>query len=107
MCGPGITSVSEATGPEALYVVEAHARELKQALVALEESHPLGRLWDIDVIDPDAGPVARASLGLPARRCLVCEEPAHACARSRRHPLDEVLQFIEEKVDAYRRGRPA
>ncbi len=95
-----------ATGPEAMFVVDADPLELKRALVALEERHPLGRLWDLDVTTCDGAGVGRAQLGLPARRCLVCAEPAHACARAQRHPLAELQRVIAEKVDAYRH-RPA
>lgn len=93
-----------ATGPEALIVVAADPRVLKRLLVGLEEGHPLGRLWDVDVVAPDGHGIGRAALGLPARACLVCAEPAHACARARRHPLGELQRAIAEKIDAYRRG---
>lgn len=95
--------VSGPTGPEALYVVAAAALELKQALVELEDSHPLGRLWDLDVICPEQGILSRRAVGQPPRRCLVCEDEAHACARSQRHSLAQLLAVIGEKVDAYRR----
>ncbi|PWC31511.1 ACP synthase [Azospirillum sp. TSO35-2] len=91
-----------ATGAEALYAVAADARDLKRAVAALEDGHPLGRLWDLDVLDPQGGSLSRGTLGLAPRRCLVCGEPAHACARARRHPLDAVLAVIEEKVHAFR-----
>ena len=55
----------------------------------------MGRLWDLDVTDPRLGALSRRSLGLPVRRCLVCGEAAHACARSRAHPLAELLGAIE------------
>ena len=83
------------TGPEALFAVEAPSDELKCALVDLETADPLGRLWDLDVTDPRRGALSRHSLGLPVRRCILCDEPAHACARSRAHPLDELLRGIE------------
>jgi holo-ACP synthase len=89
------------TGPEALLVVNAGARELKQATVRLEEEHPLGRLWDLDVIDPLQGAITRSTLGLPARRCLLCGEDAHVCVRSRAHPLNELQRAIEEIIHAY------
>jgi holo-ACP synthase len=91
----------QATGPEALRVVDADPLELKRALVALEEAHPLGRLWDLDVICPERGSLPRKALGLPPRRCLLCQESAHACARSRAHPLPELLAAIEAKLEAY------
>ena len=83
-----------ATGPEALYVMDVDAKTLKSATVALEDRHPLGRLWDLDVITHAQRRLSRQDLALPARRCLLCEEPAHACSRSRRHPLDELLGAI-------------
>jgi holo-ACP synthase len=88
------------TGPEALLVVETDAAGLKAALVALEEAHPLGRLWDLDVLDPQAGPITRRHIGLPPRKCLVCGEPAHACARSRAHSLDDLQRAIDACLHA-------
>jgi holo-ACP synthase len=92
------------TGPEALLVVVAGSLELKQAMTRLEEEHPLGRLWDLDVIDPLRGAISRKTLGLPARRCLICAEDAHACSRSRAHSLQELQNAIEEIIHAY--GEP-
>jgi holo-ACP synthase len=90
------------TGPEALLVVNAEARKLKQVMTRLEEEHPLGRLWDLDVIDPLLGAISRKTLGLTARRCLLCAEEAHACGRSRAHSLQELQNAIEEIIHGYR-----
>ena len=90
------------TGPEALMVVNAGSRELKQATASLEDEHPLGRLWDIDVIDAVDGAISRRTLGLPQRRCLLCGEDAHACARSQAHPLHELQDAMREIIYAYR-----
>ncbi|HXP96815.1 MAG TPA: citrate lyase holo-[acyl-carrier protein] synthase [Telmatospirillum sp.] len=92
-----------ATGPEALYAIEADALDIKRALVALEDAHPLGRLWDLDVICPKQGILSRRSLGHAPRRCLACDGEAHACARSQQHSLSQLLDVIEKKVEAYRR----
>ena len=96
--------VTAATGPEALYVVDMDALELKRAAVNLETSHPLGRLWDIDVICPQRGAIARRELGMAPRRCLICDDAAHVCARSRRHPLEQLHAVIEELVHANSAG---
>lgn len=80
----------QVTGCEALLAVAADARALKCAAVALEDTHALGRLWDLDVIGPDGRSLSRSTLGLAPRRCLVCDEAAHACARSRAHPLEQL-----------------
>lgn len=94
------------TGPEALYAVGVDAPTLKRALIFLEERHPLGRLWDADVMAPNGISVARRDLAVEPRRCLICEEPAHACARSGRHTLSELQEVIRRRVDAWR-ARPA
>ena len=86
------------TGPEALYVIDVEARILKSATVALEDCHPIGRLWDLDVLAPGSGQLSRRELSFSPRRCLVCGEPAHACSRSRLHPLDELLSTIAKIV---------
>ena len=91
------------TGPEALYVIDAEGRALKFAILDLEEQHPIGRLWDLDVIAPALGLLSRQQLGFPARRCLLCEEPAHGCARSRRHSTEELLSTIGNIVHEYDR----
>lgn len=90
-----------ATGPEALWAVAHGAAELKAATVALEQAHALGRLWDIDVLSRQDGIIGRRSLDQAARHCLLCEQPAHACARSRQHPLPQIIEKIEDLIDGY------
>jgi len=86
------------TGPEALYVIDAPAALLKLATIALEDLHPLGRLWDLDVIAVGPSTLSRKEFGLAGRRCLVCERPAFECGRSRRHPLHELQQVVQAMV---------
>lgn len=94
------------TGPVAVIAVDAPAHDLKSALASLEDEHPLGRLWDMDVICPTRGKaISRRDLLLAPRSCLVCGEAAHACARARAHPLEALISVIEGKIDAYRRCR--
>ena len=87
------------TGPEALYVLDLDAQVLKSATTDLEEHHPLGRLWDLDVITASGTGLSRLQLGRPARRCLLCSRPARECGRSRRHSLPELLGKIRNMVD--------
>lgn len=96
--------VDERSGPEWMAAICAPAKVLKRELVALEMRHPLGRLWDIDVIDSDGTPLSRRSLGFPARGCLICPEEAHVCARSRQHTLDLLLDEIAQRVERYERA---
>lgn len=84
-----------ATGAEGLLAVAAPATALKQATLLLEQLHPLGRLWDIDVFTPQGELLSRQAFAQPARRCLLCETEARICARERTHPLDALLQRME------------
>lgn len=92
------------TGSEAIFTIDAPAEDLKQQLISLEDEHPLGRLWDLDVIAPDRVSFSRTQLGFSGRKCLVCDEPAFACGRSRNHSLDELLGSIRDRIDAFRQA---
>ncbi|MFT3876344.1 MAG: citrate lyase holo-[acyl-carrier protein] synthase [Propioniciclava sp.] len=97
---------SGVTGPESWHAVDADPRALKSALVALEDAPGTGRVWDLDVIvasELGPAPIGRGALGLPPRRCLLCAETAHACARARRHPLPVVVAA----ADAVASGWPS
>ncbi|MHA0913499.1 citrate lyase holo-[acyl-carrier protein] synthase [Kosakonia cowanii] len=89
------------TGAEAMWCVAHPAAEIKAQCIELEQTHPLGRLWDFDIFCPQNGQVGRHSLDRSTRRCLVCDEPAHSCARSRRHPLDEVVNRVEGLINGW------
>lgn len=87
------------TGPEALWCVAHIAAELKDSCVLLEQTHPLGRLWDLDVICPQHGHISRRLQSRALRRCLICNEPAHVCSRSGAHPVEEVVSRVENIID--------
>ncbi|MEO3990106.1 citrate lyase holo-[acyl-carrier protein] synthase [Pseudocitrobacter cyperus] len=91
------------SGPEWMMAVCASPLTLKEALVGLEQAHPLGRLWDVDVIDVAGVAVSRRELNLPGRRCLLCENNAHVCARARTHSLDLLLDEITQRIENYER----
>lgn len=44
------------TGYEAYWIVRAEARSVKRQMCGIEDFHPLGRLFDLDVIQSDATP---------------------------------------------------
>ena len=43
------------TGDELLLCIDADATVLKKVMTNIEETHPLGRLFDIDIIDENGG----------------------------------------------------
>ena len=81
------------TGYEGYFVVDLEPVAAKRLAVSLEEEHPLGRLFDLDVITAD-GPLSREELGLPGRKCLICGKPVRECMRTRAHSTDELLNRI-------------
>ena len=95
-------SLGGATGREYLALVELPAAELKRRMVGIEETHPLGRLGDLDVL-ARAGDtlhsVSRTELGFPPRTCLICGNEAKVCARSRAHTVDEMQAEIARIID--------
>lgn len=92
--------LASASGPEGLIAIEASPRDLKLATIALEQSHSLGRLWDIDVLNPEGEILSRRHFSLPARRCLLCENAAAECARGKTHTLSELITHMELRLHA-------
>lgn len=89
------------TGYEAYFMVEAPAVELKRICCEIEETHPLGRLMDIDVLGADAVPLDRRFFGFSPRKCLVCGRDARLCIREASHDINELDNIIKQMIDAY------
>ena len=99
------------TGYEGYFLVPMAPLELKRLTCGIEDAHPLGRLMDIDVLASaaaiatqtraDAVIISREDIGLPQRKCLLCERPARICMRERAHAMEELLQEIERIVNNY------
>lgn len=94
------TSITD-DGPEACWVIDTPPTSLKAWAVQMEEVHPLGRLFDFDVLNENLRPIHRESSGGQARPCFVCDEPAHMCARSQKHEYKALHKKIDSMVDAY------
>ncbi len=88
------TPLKDADGFATIFESEEPAERVKRNTVILEDKLPIGRFLDIDVSD-STGVKSRQEFGLPARRCLVCGNPAWDCIKSGRHSTDEILGVIE------------
>jgi len=88
------------TGFEGYFVVDFPIADAKRTACRIEDTHPLGRLMDIDVISAE-GPLSRSSIGLPERGCLLCNQPARVCMRARSHTTAELLDKIKELLTKY------
>lgn len=101
------------TGCEAFYVVDMMPRELKQLAMDIEDIDPIGRLFDMDVLMQDGSKLSREDMGAPRRKCLLCDNDASVCARSRAHGLEALQdrtgfllylaarQWMTEQIAAY------
>lgn len=89
------------TGYEAYMLVPGTPEAAKRTACRIEEEHPLGRLFDIDVIDAHGAPIPRAAVGGSLRRCLVCGNEARYCMRLRSHSQQQIWQRIDAMVDAW------
>lgn len=92
------------TGFELFMVVGVGLMDAKRRVCHIEETHPLGRLFDIDVIRPDGVPVSRTDLGLSQRRCIICSNEARYCMRNHSHTQEELHTRINELIECYVHG---
>ena len=88
-------------GYEAYLITPMPLLEAKRVAVEIEDTHPLGRLFDIDVIDKQGIPVSRDRVGGQPRRCLVCDHEARYCMRMRWHTQEEIWARIKQMTDDY------
>lgn len=89
------------TGIEGYIVASCNAMELKRTACSIEDTHELGRLFDIDVLDMEGVPIKREQLSLAPRRCLLCSEISSVCSRSRRHSIDDLAAKMESMLKEY------
>lgn len=98
-------TIDEPTGSEGLLVLDADPADAKRKTAALEEGHPLGRLFDMDVLDEGGRSLSRTELSLSQRTCLLCGNSAKVCGRGRAHSLPELQARIGAILEAYFRDK--
>ena len=93
--------VDQPTGCEALWVVRGDGRAVKELCVELEDRDALGRLFDLDVLDPASGKWDRTQLGQPPQKCLVCGKEGKGCASRRLHTVEELQGATQVILENY------
>ncbi|WP_429971795.1 citrate lyase holo-[acyl-carrier protein] synthase [Fructilactobacillus sp. Tb1] len=90
-------------GPETLFVVSMPADQVKQKAIAFEDEFNYRRLFDIDVLNSKHGHYSRVESGYSPRKCLICNQNAKECARSRQHSVaelqDKISKMYDEEID--------
>jgi len=85
------------TGCEGYFAVDMDAAALKAICTEIEEATPLGRLFDMDVLD-----VNGKKLDRPGQRgCIVCGAPGRGCASARTHSVAELQDATNHILQEY------
>lgn len=89
------------TGYEAYFMTTIARDKAKRMTCKIENEHPLGRLFDLDVLGADGTPMSRLEVGEQARRCMLCDNEARYCMRNHSHTQDELQQHIGQLISNY------
>lgn len=95
------------TGWECLYVLDMDPMAVKAITTAIEDTHGLGRLFDMDVIGPDFRKLDREAAGGGSRNCIVCGAPGRGCASRRMHSVAELQAATRGILEGYFREKDA
>ncbi len=63
---------------------------IKNKLIEIENCE-LGRFIDLDLFNNNEKSISRKDLGLPTRKCILCNDDVNTCYREKRHSLDDVF----------------
>lgn len=88
-------------GSSILAVVNMHPLEIKKITCMLEDRSQLGRIFDIDVYVGDGSSIGREMIDMSPRKCIICEDDARICVRSRKHSLEETLNKVNDIINNY------
>ncbi len=88
-----------AAGYYLIISLQADAFYIKDMMVHIESTHPLGRLFDIDVRDINHKLISRYDLGIEPRKCFACNELAAICRRNQSHSEGELLMKIQHMIE--------
>ena len=85
------------TGCTFMMVAVQSPESLKSICTEIEESHPLGRLFDMDVITAEGTKLEREN----QRSCLICGKIGRECSAGRIHSADELFKKTNEILLTY------
>lgn len=78
------------------FVVDEIGAMVKIRTIEIEEASPLGRLIDIDVYHKKS--ITRQDLSCEMRKCLICDNYAHLCARAKKHTEKELHDKMQQII---------
>lgn len=93
--------VRAVTGCEAVFVIDSDPSALKRITTRIEDTHPLGRLFDLDVLDENLRKLDRELVGGGDRGCIVCGKPGRDCASRRLHSVSDLQKAVQKIMVNY------
>ena len=97
--------LNEDAGYAAVYSIRGiDSYKIKKETILLEDTHPLGRLWDIDIVRQDGLAVGRNMIVRRRRKCFLCSCSAGECGRSRKHEVGELQKRVVEIILNWQAG---
>lgn len=90
-----------ATGYEAYFILDRDAKDVKIITSRLEEADELGTIFNFDVFDVEGKEILRADVGVPLRKCLLCNEAASKCIKQSTHTPEEVVIKVQQILQKY------
>lgn len=102
---PGLATLYEShdlLGPYVILALDSDPFAVKEVCIQAETEHPSSRLIDLDVYAADGTQIDRGCLGHESRTCLLCDQKAVDCIRSKRHSFKEVIAKVHELLAPFR-----
>ena len=91
--------IESSDGPVNVQIL-TNSKYLKEECMSLEETHPLGRFVDLDVVI-NGDVETRKEL----RKCYLCDKPAFVCSKEHNHTYSDLLKYVREHAKEYLRDR--
>ena len=91
----------EVTGCEAFFVIDGDAEAAKGICTQIEDDTPIGRLFDMDVLDETGAKLDRSLVDGKSRNCIVCGAPGRGCASRRVHSVPELTAAVTAIMESH------
>jgi holo-ACP synthase len=86
-------------GPALFLSVDSCPEYTKGLCVEFEEKTFYGKVLDLDIMNRNGMVIGREHLGLPARKCFICDNPAAVCSSRRLHSPKELAEALNKITD--------
>ncbi len=91
--------VKSLDGDYMFFIVSEIGKKVKEKTILIEEQIDLGRLIDIDVYNESA--INRSDLLYKNRKCIICDDYAYNCVRSKKHCTEEIHNRFNEIINEF------